>query len=103
MQQVRDLVLSLLWLGLLLWCRFDPRLGKFHMLWVWQKNKIKCMESGVRHFNLDFVKALSCKMLMICFSRILHELNNLITRHIAGPQQMLELLPPEDEYKQNTY
>ena len=31
-QQIKDLVLSLLWFGLLLWCRFSPRPGKFLML-----------------------------------------------------------------------
>ena len=36
-QWVKDLVLSLQWLGLLLWCRFDPLPRKFHMLQMWQK------------------------------------------------------------------
>ena len=36
-QQVKDWVLSLLWLGLLLWHRFNSWPGKFHMLWVWAK------------------------------------------------------------------
>ena len=31
-QQVKDLVLSMLWLGLLLWCTFDPWPRNFHML-----------------------------------------------------------------------
>ena len=30
-QWVKDPVLSLQWLSLLLWCRFDPWPGKFHM------------------------------------------------------------------------
>ena len=34
-QQVKDPVLSLLWLGLLLLHRFHPWLGKFHMPWLW--------------------------------------------------------------------
>ena len=34
-QQVKDLALSLLWL------KFDPWPGKFHMLWVQQKKKKK--------------------------------------------------------------
>ena len=33
-QQVKDLVLSLLWLGLLLWCGFSPWLGSLCMLWT---------------------------------------------------------------------
>ena len=31
-QQTKDLVLSLQWLGLLLWLGFDPWLENFHML-----------------------------------------------------------------------
>ena len=34
-QWVKDLALSLLW------CEFDPWLGKFHMPWVRQKKKKK--------------------------------------------------------------
>ena len=37
-QWVKDQVLSLLWLGLLLWHRFVPWHGNFHMLWYSQKN-----------------------------------------------------------------
>ena len=40
-QQVKDLALLLLWLWLLLWCRFDPWPGNLCMLWVWPKKKIK--------------------------------------------------------------
>ena len=36
-QWVKDLALSLQWLGSLLWCRFDSWLGNFHVLWVWPK------------------------------------------------------------------
>ena len=35
---VKDLALSLLCLGLLLWCRFDPWPGNFCMLWARPKN-----------------------------------------------------------------
>ena len=38
-EQVNDLALSLQWLGLLLWWRFDPWPGNFHMPWVWPKKK----------------------------------------------------------------
>ena len=34
-QWVKDLALSLLWLWLQLWHRFDPRPGNFCMPWVW--------------------------------------------------------------------
>ena len=38
-QWVKDLVLLLQWLGLLLWCRFDPWPRNFCMLRAWpQKN-----------------------------------------------------------------
>lgn len=36
-QQVKDPVLSLQQLGSLLWLRFKPWLGDFHMLQVWPK------------------------------------------------------------------
>ena len=39
-QQVKDLVVSLLWLGLLLWCGFDPWSRKFHMPQVRPKKEI---------------------------------------------------------------
>lgn len=36
-QQVKDWVVSLLWLGALLWCGCDSQPGNFFMLWVWPK------------------------------------------------------------------
>ena len=33
-QRVKDLALSLLWLWVLLWLRFDPWPENFHILWV---------------------------------------------------------------------
>ena len=42
MQQVKDLALSLQWLGLLLWHRLNPHPKNFHMLWGQpKKSKIK--------------------------------------------------------------
>ena len=42
-QQVKDLVLSLLWLELQLWRRFDPWAKNFCILWPWvQPNKKGC-------------------------------------------------------------
>ena len=38
-QQVRNPLLSLWWLWLQLWHRFDPWLGNFYMLWAWLKTK----------------------------------------------------------------
>ena len=40
-QWVKEPVLSLLWLGSLLWCRFSPWPRNFCMPWVWQKKKKK--------------------------------------------------------------
>ena len=41
-QQVKDLALSLLWLGSWLWCGFYPLPGNFCILWGWpQKPKPK--------------------------------------------------------------
>ena len=37
-QQVKDLVLSLLWLGPLLWRRFYPCPGNLHVPWAQPKN-----------------------------------------------------------------
>ena len=39
-QWVKDPVLSLLWLGLILWCRFNAWPRNFHMPWV-QPKKLK--------------------------------------------------------------
>ena len=36
-QWVKDLALSRQWLGLLLWCGFDPWPGNFFMSWEWLK------------------------------------------------------------------
>ena len=41
-QWVKDLVLSLLWLRLLLWCRFNPWPRNFHVLQAWP-NKGGCI------------------------------------------------------------
>ena len=38
-QQVKYLVLSLQWFGVLLWLRFDSWPGNFHIPWAWPKNK----------------------------------------------------------------
>ena len=38
-QLVKDLALSLLWLGLLLWLGFDPWPRNVPMLWAWPKKK----------------------------------------------------------------
>ena len=40
-QQVKDLVMSLQWLGLLPWCRFDLWPQNLHVHWVWTKKKKK--------------------------------------------------------------
>ena len=40
-QKIKDLALSLQWLGLLLWGRFDPGPENFHLLWVWLEKKKK--------------------------------------------------------------
>ena len=38
-QWVKDLVLSLLWLGSLLWHEFNSWPRNFHIPWAWQKKK----------------------------------------------------------------
>ena len=52
MQWVKDLALSLLWLGSLLWRRFDTWPGNFHMPWVQpkkEKRKKKDIENTLNH------------------------------------------------------
>ena len=44
-QHVKDLVLSLLWLGSLLWHEFNPWARNFHMLWAQPKIKQNSQES----------------------------------------------------------
>ena len=39
--QVKDPVLSLLWLWLQLWCGFNPWPRNFYMPWAWPKKKKK--------------------------------------------------------------
>ena len=41
MQQVKDPMLSSQWLWSLLWCRFKPWPGNFHMSWAWKKKVVK--------------------------------------------------------------
>ena len=40
-QWVKDLVWLLQWLGSLLWYRFEPWPGNFHMPWAWPKKVTK--------------------------------------------------------------
>ena len=47
-QQVKDLVVSLQWLGLLLWSGFDPWPGNSHMPWAWLKKKKRSVKLGRR-------------------------------------------------------
>ena len=46
-QWIKDWGLSLQWLGLLLWCGFDPWPGNFHRPWAWQKKKKKRKEKKI--------------------------------------------------------
>ena len=48
---VKDLALSLQWLGLLLWCMFEPWLGNFHMPWTQPKKKILFLMKGYGIFK----------------------------------------------------
>ena len=47
---MKDLVLSLLWLGSLLWLEFDPWPRNFCMLWV-PPRKINIVYFNARNFN----------------------------------------------------
>ena len=51
-QQVKDPALPLLWLGLLLWCRFDPWPRNFHMPWVQLKQTNKQKTAMRYHLTL---------------------------------------------------
>ena len=48
-QQVKDLVLTLQWLGLLLWCEMGPWPGNFHMPRVRPKNQTKSKLNQKNH------------------------------------------------------
>ena len=53
-QWVKDLMLSLLWLRQLLWHKFNPWPGNFHMLHVWpQKNKQTVLTLAVHILKLE--------------------------------------------------
>ena len=53
-QWTKDLVLSLPWLWLQLWYRFDPWPRNFHMPWVWPKEivmfTVKTNHQGIFFF-----------------------------------------------------
>ena len=51
-QQVKDLALSQRWPGLLLWHRFSPWPGNFHMPWVRKKKKDGDINSLNSHHNV---------------------------------------------------
>lgn len=59
-QWVTDLV-SLQWLGLLLWLRFDPWLGSFHVLRAWPR------EGGDLIYYKDYVKKISLGLVCLIF------------------------------------
>ena len=46
--QVKDPVLSLLWLRPLLWCGFDPWPGNFRMLRAWLKKKNQLLRNKMK-------------------------------------------------------
>ena len=46
-QQVKDPVLSLQWLGLLLWCGFELWSWNFHMLQAWRKRGVGIQELAI--------------------------------------------------------
>ena len=50
-QWVKDLTLSLQWLGSLLWLGFDPWPGNSHMPQVWQKKKKKNAQGEWKNFR----------------------------------------------------
>ena len=49
--QVKALVLSLLWLGSLLWCRFNPWSRNLHVLWAWPKKvSVQMLDAIIKFF-----------------------------------------------------
>lgn len=56
-QRIKDLALSLLWLRLMLWSRFDPDLGISACHWSGQRRKERSVPwpvySSTSIFNLD--------------------------------------------------
>ena len=51
-QQVKDPVLSLLWLVLLLWCGLIPWPGDFHMSQTWSKKRERAREQDMKLCSL---------------------------------------------------
>ena len=56
-QKVKDLALSLQWLGLLLWRRSDPWPGNYHVPWVWPKKRGGGILKSSKKQNLASVPA----------------------------------------------
>ena len=59
-QQVKDPMLSLLWFGLLLWYKFEPWPGHFHVQWMGPKtnkqtNKQTNKTNGVVGRELNYL------------------------------------------------
>ena len=50
----KDLMLSLQWLGSLLWCRFNPWPKNFHMPQAWPKKKDTKEDSLIKQKLTDF-------------------------------------------------
>ena len=71
-QQVKDLALSLLQLGLQLWCGFDPWPRNFHMWWVWPK-KSSC--------------ELECKLAWCFWLKVSHKAAVKMTAKLQSPQR----------------
>ena len=81
-QQVKDLVLSLQWLGSLLWHSFDPWPGNFYMLWVQPKKKKK------KESDVD----LSERKAYVALHKLKHpkcpKSNNSVTQGIRGEKRL---------------
>ena len=73
-QQVKDMVLSLLWFRSVLWCGFSPWPGNFHMLWVWQKKKKKKKRKERKEKNFIYSNTKKNKTLL---NNLIIEVSNL--------------------------
>ena len=70
-QWVKDPVLSLLWLWLLLWHRFDPWLRKFFMAQVWPKETMALYFHKYLQTMLLFAKSCCTRDCLSCHSGLL--------------------------------
>ena len=70
-QQVKDLALSLQWLGLLLWHGFDPWPVNFCMLQLWGKKKVNILRQKEKLISQSLTWKPRCPFQILCIAQSL--------------------------------